>query len=415
MNRPSLRIGFVSTRLAGHDGVSLEAFKWADVLEQLGHDCFYFSGECDRPADRSMVVSEAHFQHTQVRRLNHDLFDRLHRDADTIRTLRKLSDHLQEKLKTFIERFGINLLIAENVLSLPMNLPLASALTLLIAETGLPTVGHHHDFAWERQRYARHMASDFLAAHFPPPLEAIRHVVINTFAGHQLARRTGVSASVIPNVMDFEKPPSNTEDRCEQLRAHLGIEPGTHFLLQPTRIVPRKRIEHAITLAAWLDEPCALVISHTSGDEGDEYKQYIRKFAESMDVRLIFADRTVVPDADGTPNGDRPRFELADFYRAADLVTYPSQVEGFGNAFLEAIYYRRPIVMSTYEIFKTDIEPKGFEVIGFEGFITEQTLEQTRRVLHDKAHAQRMTDHNHRLATEHYSFGRLKKMLGGLF
>ena len=35
----------------------------------------------------------------------------------------------------------------------------------------------------------------------------------------------------------------------------------------------------------------------------------------------------------------------------ADLVTYPSTFEGFGNAFLEAIYYCRPIVVNTYSIY----------------------------------------------------------------
>lgn len=42
------RIGFVSTRFAGTDGVSLEAAKWAEVLEQEGHECYWFAGELDR-------------------------------------------------------------------------------------------------------------------------------------------------------------------------------------------------------------------------------------------------------------------------------------------------------------------------------------------------------------------------------
>ena len=40
-----LNIGFVSTRFAGIDGVSLESSKWAEVLEDLGHLCFWFAGE----------------------------------------------------------------------------------------------------------------------------------------------------------------------------------------------------------------------------------------------------------------------------------------------------------------------------------------------------------------------------------
>ena len=53
------RIGFVSTRFAGTDGVSLETAKWAEVLEGLGHTCFYFAGELDRPQERSRLVPEA--------------------------------------------------------------------------------------------------------------------------------------------------------------------------------------------------------------------------------------------------------------------------------------------------------------------------------------------------------------------
>ncbi len=64
------RIGFVSTRFAGTDGVSLETAKWATVLERLGNTCFYFAGECDRPADRSHVVPLAFYRHPEIAALN---------------------------------------------------------------------------------------------------------------------------------------------------------------------------------------------------------------------------------------------------------------------------------------------------------------------------------------------------------
>ena len=47
------RIVFVSTRISGTDGVSLEVAKWAEVLERMGHQCFYIAGQCDdRPAEK---------------------------------------------------------------------------------------------------------------------------------------------------------------------------------------------------------------------------------------------------------------------------------------------------------------------------------------------------------------------------
>ena len=54
-------IGFISTRLAGIDGVSLEASKWADVLERNGHNCFWFAGELDKDPQKSFLIPEAHF------------------------------------------------------------------------------------------------------------------------------------------------------------------------------------------------------------------------------------------------------------------------------------------------------------------------------------------------------------------
>ena len=39
--------GFISTRFAGQDGVSLEAAKWANVFEKFGITCFYFAGEIE--------------------------------------------------------------------------------------------------------------------------------------------------------------------------------------------------------------------------------------------------------------------------------------------------------------------------------------------------------------------------------
>jgi len=86
-------------------------------------------------------------------------------------------------------------------------------------------------------------------------------------------------------------------------------------------------------------------------------------------------------------------------YLHADLVTYPSDIEGFGNAFLEAIYYRRPIVVNNYSIFDIDIKPKGFRVIEFDGYITQETVRRVLQVLRDPHLAQEMTEHNYERAS----------------
>jgi hypothetical protein len=40
-------VGFISTRIAGTDGVSLELEKWADVFKKFGWTSYYFAGELD--------------------------------------------------------------------------------------------------------------------------------------------------------------------------------------------------------------------------------------------------------------------------------------------------------------------------------------------------------------------------------
>ena len=64
------RIGIVSTRLAGTDGVSLESAKWESVLEGLGSTCFYFAGELDRAPERSRLVPEAFSRHPEIDAIN---------------------------------------------------------------------------------------------------------------------------------------------------------------------------------------------------------------------------------------------------------------------------------------------------------------------------------------------------------
>ncbi len=411
-NRPS-RIGFVSTRLAGTDGVSLETVKWSNILTELGHECFYFAGESDWPAERTHLVPEAHFKHPTIQALNKDLFDDYVRSPETTQTIQRMKDVLKEHLHKFVRGFDLDLLIAENALALPMNVPLALALTELIAETNLPAIGHHHDFTWERGRFAVSAAEDYLRAAFPPTLRSIHHVVINSFAGRQLALRTGASAVLIPNVMDFDSPPPPPDEYGDDLRSELGVAPHDYFLLQPTRIVPRKRIEHAIELVCRLALDCTLVISHSAGDEGTAYEQYLRSYAELIGVKTIFAYDRIDHQRGQTPDG-RKIYTLADVYQRADLVTYPSTVEGFGNAFLETIYYRRPIFMSTYEIFKTDIQPKGFKVLGFQNFITQDCVRHVREVLRDPDLAAEMAEHNYELGRRHYSYRTLEKRLVAL-
>jgi glycosyltransferase involved in cell wall biosynthesis len=414
MRGQQLRIGFVSTRLAGTDGVSLETQKWVSVLTELNHECFYFAGESEWPDDRSYIVPEAHFNHPDIQALNKDLFDNDTRSRATSRAIQRIQSHLKGRLYNFVQTFDLGMLIVENALSIPMNIPLGVALAEFVAETRFPTIGHHHDFAWERGRFKVTAASDYQRGAFPPIMPSVYHVVINSYAARQLALRTGATSMLIPNVMDFESPPPEPDGYADDLRSALGIGSDEYLLLQPTRVVPRKRIEQAIELARRLNYgSCAVVISHSSGDEGTAYETYLQSLAELLEVRVIFASGVIGHRRGQTADG-RKIYSLADIYHQADLVTYPSTVEGFGNAFLETLYYSKPIVMCMYEIFKRDIEPKGFRVVGFKDFVTDEAVRQARVILEDPAVVTEMTAHNYELGRRYYSYHVLRDSLAVL-
>lgn len=406
-------VGFVATRIAGTDGVSLETTKWAQVFAEEGCACAFFGGELETPAGTSQMVPEAHFQHPEVRELYRSCFGVERRRREATRRLHEACVRLKAELYRFVERFAVDLLVVENALTIPLNLPLGMALAELISETALPTIAHHHDFFWERQHFLTNAAWEILNMAFPPNLPSIQHVVINSPAGHQLALRTGIAAALIPNVMDFHHPPPPPDDYAADVRRSLGLAEGELLVLQPTRVVKRKGIEHAVELVRRLGRPARLVISHASGDEGHDYERRVREYAQLMGVKTLFVSDIIDERRGRTPDG-RKVYALEDIYPHADLVTYPSTYEGFGNAFLEAVYFRKPILVNTYSIYQMDIRPKGFEVIEIDGYVSDDALERTRRVLDDPAHREAMVERNYAIARRCFSFDVLRRKLRNL-
>jgi mannosylglucosylglycerate synthase len=408
-----VRVGFVSTRFAGTDGVSLETAKWATVLEELGCECYYMAGQLDRPPERSFLVEEAHFSHPEIRSLYHQCFGVRVRPASVTKRIMELKDALKEQLRVFVAKYGIRILLIENASCIPLNLPLGLAITEFIAETGSTTIAHHHDFFWERKQFLVNCVWDYLNMAFPPHLPFIHHVVINSSGANQLSLRTGVSSATIPNVMDFDSPPPQPDAYAADIRQVLGIPADELFVLQPTRVVMRKGIEHAIELVSRLGMKARLVISHASGDEGYDYETRVREYSRLMGVDTIFVSDIIGEERGMTADG-RKIYTLYDIYPYADLVTYPSSFEGFGNAFLEAIYFRKPIVVNSYSVYAVDIKPRCFQVIEMDGYISDLTLAKTREVLSNPVLRQEMVDQNYELGRRHYSFDVLRRKLEDL-
>ena len=197
-------------------------------------------------------------------------------------------------------------------------------------------------------------------------------------------------------------------------------------MVQPTRIVPRKRIEDSVTLVGRLAERfpalaprLQYIISLYQGDEPDEdYIELIQQRAAEWNVRLhIISDR--VQSSRGSDSAGQRLYTNRDVLANADIVTYLPIWEGFGNALLEAIAAKVPVITTTYLVYKTDIMTLGLRNIEvrdrYDGdghlMIEDQVLDRIYAVLHDSELRQEIVDHNFTIGAREFSMQRLQNHL----
>src|SRR5918999_1182699 len=374
-----MRIGIAATRLAGVDGVTFEAAKWEAVLDGLGHEVRLCAGEADALRYVTRLVPAMHFAHPPAARVTAAAFDR-ESDPSAVRAeIDRLAAQLLPVLRDWAAVPPLDLLVVQNAWAIPMQLPLGVALRRLVEETGLPAIGHHHDYWWERERFSRCIVPDVLEEAFPPDLPNIRHVSINSLAANGLRASRGITSTVIPNVFDFDQPRPRRRARVRrQLRAELGMGEKGWLIVQPTRVVPRKGIELAIELVSRLGDPDAvLLITSPAGDEGLDYLVGLERLAEAMGVNLRYGADRFAPDHEGRPL--RPAHSLNDAYMAADLITYPSLYEGFGNALIEAVFYGTPVFVNRYPVYEADIRPLGLRFVEIDAAVAGKLWSRPKR------------------------------------
>jgi glycosyltransferase involved in cell wall biosynthesis len=289
---------FCSYRLGGADGVSVEARKWEWALHELGFT---------------------------TRRVAGDFGDGLRRD-DTWLSFLTIDPppgaHIEaDALAATLA--GADLVVIENLCSLPLNLDAATVTMRVLAEHDGRVLFHHHDLPWEREHLA-HLDA------FPPRRPNSLHVTINDQARLALGQR-GIEAVTIRNAFDLDPEPGDRDGT----RAGLGVSPMDRLVLQPTRAIPRKEVERGIELAGRLaarsERP---VVYWLTGPAEDGFGPQLDRLMDSADVEVRL--------------GRAPRAE--DAYAASDLVVFPSSWEGFGNPVIEAIIARRPIATATYPV-----------------------------------------------------------------
>jgi len=405
-----MNIGFIATRLAGVDGVSLETAKVRQVFEAWGHPCFYCAGEREDDGVAGKLVPSMHFTDPVAKRLHDGAFLNPNPEPDFFREIYSVADAIQRELEDFIETYNINLIVPQNASTIPMNISLGMAIAGVVRRMQVNTLCHHHDFYWERERFINNGISDILNDAFPPNQKPIRHMTINTPMRRRLKAWRGIEALYLPNVFDFENPPPPPDDYAMSFRAEMGLSDDDLIVLQPTRIIRRKGIEKAIELIRKLDDRrLILIITGYEGDESGGYGAWLREEADRAGIRYRFIGDQVGA-LRGEANG-RKVFTLWDIYPHAHFITYPSTYEGFGNALIETLYFRKPLMVHTYPMYLSDIKSVGVQAVEFYHDLTDDVLAQTRRMIDDAVWRDQMTEQNYQVGLDYFSYEILRETL----
>ena len=338
---------------------------------------------------------------------------------ELIEHLNLYSKVIYKKIMLWIQERKIDLIISENASALPSHLEMGMAINKAVHKTGIPTITHDHDFAWERgDRYLspHKEINDFITEVFPLRAPNSIHAVINTQASYTLKERFGRDSINVPNVMDFSRPFGLPNQKNENLAEHMGFRKTDLFLFQITRIVRRKGIESAIRLIHELnDKKIKLIITGNYADDAGSayYNELINQIHElKLGEQVAFAYHLF--HNKGLSNGDGEiRFSLSDAYARATACTYFSTYEGFGNAFVEAVLAKRPIFVNNYEpVYLPDIGSKGFKTIMIEnGELTSETVRGMAEIIYNPSLASEVAQYNFELGRKLFGYDTLREKL----
>jgi len=403
-----MKVTFLATRIFGLDGVSLEIDNWGKIFSRMGHKTLFVAGQLDR---EGILLPELNFQNPEIAKLYRWVVESKKSFEKIEVEVFEIAGRIEGLLRRSLGNGALpDLLVVSNVFSLPMHFPFAVGLARFIEEYKIPTIARHHDFWWERERFLASKCFDFFKRWFPPDLPYIKHVTINSIAQRELFERMGIKSQVIWDSFDFSLDIS-LDKYASHFRDDFGLSFDDVVFLQATRIVPRKRLEIAIELVKKLNNPrIVLVFAGHAGDEGYLYLKKVKRLAYKAGIRCKFIGRFVnskrrVVDLKINNHYKRRRiYTLWDCYLNSDFVVYPTEKEGFGNQFVESVFFKKPLILTPYPVYMEDIKPLGFRTTEIDEKIKTGSLRKVENLLNNKYRVERIVSQNFKLGKKYLSY-----------
>ena len=446
-----MNIALCHYRVGETDGVSLEMDKWKRELEKMGHNVYLVAGSIG--SSDGYIIPELHYKSKINDRIRKNVYEKLedYKDEDELRdAIIAFAVKIDAKLEKFVKDYKIDLLIPNNIWSLGWSLSAGIAFYSVAKKLGIRCIAHHHDFYWEREKSANSickMAEKLLENYFPPKDDLIEHVVINRIAKREMFKRKRIEASIVPNVFDFKGPLWKVDDYNKDFREAIGVADNDILVLQATRVTERKALELAIDVIGQMqakgnfsslrkeklyndkkiNKNSRIVYVLAGLPEGEsKYIELLKKKAAAKNVNMIFIN-DIIEHSRCDVNGKKC-YSLWDAYAHADIVTYPSIVEGWGNQFLEAAFAKKPIITYEYPVYITDIKYKMFNVISLghahevdrEGLVTveksiiKDAAKQAVQMLINKKMRDNAVERNFEICSKFFSCEKLHELLSEL-
>ncbi|MCD4694318.1 glycosyltransferase family 4 protein [bacterium] len=380
------KVAICHYRVGRTDGVSLEIKKRKQILEAHGCEVRLIAGPRSETVD--YIIDELEWEDGAISTIKENGFvDFGRKDFDDMELADKIfriSDIIERKLEAIYKKEKFDYFLVHNIFCFGGHISAARAFDNIIKKYRISTIVTHHDFYWERKEFRvprNGFLREYVSTYLPPKNKYLKHVVLSSIAQEQLKKRKGINPVVLPDIFDFSQEVWRKDNFNKGLLDKIGVKKNDLLVLQATRIVPRKGIETAIDFASSLDKRMknlrgkrlynnkkindksnlVLVLAGYFEDSDRDYYLKLREVAQEKDIKIKFVNGNI--NAKRSFNNCEKKFSLWDAYVYADLVTFPSIWEGWGNQFIEAVFARKPIVLWEYPVFKKDIKKEGYKFI----------------------------------------------------
>ncbi len=432
----NLRYGIIHSLQGYSDGVSIVMRQADEVMKNdMGipqSNIFYLAG---KTREGGSCVTEKKILHKdhEVNKMMLRLYSKGYGEKEKEKIENAIS-RAQECIKRFVEDNDIDVIFAHNM-SHPVNFVTAIALSRYCGSVKNPPryILWWHDSHMERKEFAQPAESTYEYLLEGVPGRHVDYVIFINSTQFPNAEKyfmalspqyrgfINLNHSVIYNTTDkFISSCSDLKNKeTEKLKSmflkELDIErfladrgeslESTLFVLQHTRVVPRKRINFALRFIFRLHRELSkrgkynavyFFVSGPVGLMGEKTRANLLKLHRDL-CEKYGTEKVFLRFADKENPRSRVKFEDVPrvFAALGGISTYFSEIEGFGNNLLEVMASGLVPIVYTYPVFKKDLSKFNFKTVALEEFkITKYAIMETISIIENERKRKSWIDRN---------------------